>query len=686
MKQLITSLLFLALSMSALAQPAQTLKLTQLEMSPDSSLREGYVGVTDTNGRQRYQNYVEVNVTCLTYTPPALNNIPFYRSKFVTKCSTDSTWYIDWEGRSIFISDNGPISLDICGLQLDADTLCLMCTWGGSCVILPAGGSGTVTSVALSAPASIFDISGSPITSSGTLALALDNQAANTVFAGPTSGGAAAPTFRGLVGADMPLNVLDSTHIKAKGIAFTSLAPTAGISINQAPLWNPTLSKFVAKTVLTTEAMGSNNLSGLLTNPTVVAIQDVSVASTTPTNAQVFQYNSGATEWQPTTLSVTNAQLAANSVDSTKVANGALSMDDLGQRGAGSGQAIAWNGSAWRPTSIAPSGAAGGNLTGTYPNPTIANNAVDSTKVANGTLALDDLNQRGASTGQAIAWNGSAWRPTTFPGATTTHEYTTAQTNTSLAVPTAAKTALITVVGAGGGGGSGRKGAAGSVRCGGGGGASGGVVHVAYPLDGSISTLYINVGTGGGGGASRTANSSSGLGGSAGGDSDVRSTTSASDIIVLAGGGDGGSGGTASGGSGGGAATDSDGAVSAGGSANAAGGSANAVAASTSRCGGGGGGGGGINTSNVAGTGGTGGSGYLGLQAGGAPPSAISLKRESGGGGDGGAASTLGNATGGSGGVRGGGGGGGGASLDGVGNSGAGGAGGVGYVKVIFVF
>lgn len=67
-----------------------------------------------------------------------------------------------------------------------------------------SGGSGTVTSVGLSLPVAIFTVSGSPVTGSGTLSATLANQSANTVFAGPTSGGAAAPTFRALVAADIP--------------------------------------------------------------------------------------------------------------------------------------------------------------------------------------------------------------------------------------------------------------------------------------------------------------------------------------------------------------------------------------------------------------------------------------------------------------------------------------------------
>lgn len=64
------------------------------------------------------------------------------------------------------------------------------------------GLGGTVTSVGLSMP-SIFNVSGSPVSGSGTLTATLANQSANTVFAGPVSGGASAPTFRSLVAADI---------------------------------------------------------------------------------------------------------------------------------------------------------------------------------------------------------------------------------------------------------------------------------------------------------------------------------------------------------------------------------------------------------------------------------------------------------------------------------------------------
>lgn len=82
------------------------------------------------------------------------------------------------------------------------------------------GGSGTVTSVALSLPA-IFTVSGSPVTTSGTLSATLASQPANTVFSGPSSGGSATPTFRPLVAADIPN--LDTAKITTGTMATARL-------------------------------------------------------------------------------------------------------------------------------------------------------------------------------------------------------------------------------------------------------------------------------------------------------------------------------------------------------------------------------------------------------------------------------------------------------------------------------
>lgn len=63
-------------------------------------------------------------------------------------------------------------------------------------------GSAGVSSVALTVPAR-QTVTGSPITTAGTLAVTDNTQAANTLFAGPASGAAAGPTFRLLGAADL---------------------------------------------------------------------------------------------------------------------------------------------------------------------------------------------------------------------------------------------------------------------------------------------------------------------------------------------------------------------------------------------------------------------------------------------------------------------------------------------------
>lgn len=81
-------------------------------------------------------------------------------------------------------------------------------------------GVGSVTSVGLSLPG-IFSVSGSPVTTTGTLTAFLATQSANQVFAGPTTGSAAAPTFRGLVAADIPN--LDASKLNSGTIATARL-------------------------------------------------------------------------------------------------------------------------------------------------------------------------------------------------------------------------------------------------------------------------------------------------------------------------------------------------------------------------------------------------------------------------------------------------------------------------------
>jgi hypothetical protein len=99
---------------------------------------------------------------------------------------------------------------------------------------LPAG-TGTVTSVAMSMP-SIFSVTGSPITTSGTITASFISESANTVFAGPASGSSASPTFRALVAADLPASsgttlgaeLYRSSNQSISNSVFTSVTFTTG--------------------------------------------------------------------------------------------------------------------------------------------------------------------------------------------------------------------------------------------------------------------------------------------------------------------------------------------------------------------------------------------------------------------------------------------------------------------------
>lgn len=92
-------------------------------------------------------------------------------------------------------------------------------------------GAGSVSSVGLSLPTDIFDVSNSPVTTTGTLTATLDTQSANYVWAGPTSGSAATPAFRALVSNDIPdisgtylTTSAASTNYQPKDTELTALA------------------------------------------------------------------------------------------------------------------------------------------------------------------------------------------------------------------------------------------------------------------------------------------------------------------------------------------------------------------------------------------------------------------------------------------------------------------------------
>ncbi len=125
-----------------------------------------------------------------------------------------------------------------------------------------------VSSVALTGDGVVFNstVSGSPITGSGTLAPALLAQAKNTIFAGPSTGSNATPTFRSLVTADLP------------SFAPTTASLGGDVSLNNTATYfdGPSISQgtsgkwFVSGTVTVVDTSGNANFSAKLWDGTTV--------------------------------------------------------------------------------------------------------------------------------------------------------------------------------------------------------------------------------------------------------------------------------------------------------------------------------------------------------------------------------------------------------------------------------
>lgn len=96
-------------------------------------------------------------------------------------------------------------------------------------------------------------VAGSPVTSSGTLALTLGfgNQSANVVFAGPASGSVGAPSFRALVPADIPAGLqnvtvtLTAAQLLALNATPVQLIPAPGAGFAVIPVYASMQYKFV---------------------------------------------------------------------------------------------------------------------------------------------------------------------------------------------------------------------------------------------------------------------------------------------------------------------------------------------------------------------------------------------------------------------------------------------------------
>jgi len=161
------------------------------------------------------------------------------------------------------------------------------------------GGSGTVTSVDMSLP-NIFSVTGSPVTTAGTLTAALASQNGNLVFASP-NGSNGTPTFRALVPADIP--DLNASKITA-GTLPIARGGTGSGSKNFVDLTN-------AQTVAGIKTWSSNGIFngrvGIGTNSPAVPLEVNGSTNSHSFGTTYIRANSSSTLWQTSGLSSTSS-------------------------------------------------------------------------------------------------------------------------------------------------------------------------------------------------------------------------------------------------------------------------------------------------------------------------------------------------------------------------------------------
>lgn len=147
------------------------------------------------------------------------------------------------------------------------------------------GGSGTVTSVAMTGDGVIFNatVSGSPITVSGTLVPALLTQTAATFLAGPATGAAAAPTFRAIATTDVPTLNQNTTGSAAKWTTARNLAGNSVDGSGNVAFANKFIAQGTADAGLSAAQFLGALATGIVKNTTTTGVLSIAVAADFPT-------------------------------------------------------------------------------------------------------------------------------------------------------------------------------------------------------------------------------------------------------------------------------------------------------------------------------------------------------------------------------------------------------------------
>ncbi|HEX3166652.1 MAG TPA: hypothetical protein VHQ93_10310 [Chitinophagaceae bacterium] len=205
-------------------------------------------------------------------------------------------------------------------------------------------------------------------------------------------GGGGAPT--GPAGGDLT-GTYPSPTINNGVITTTKLADNSVTTskIVDASVTGAKLAAGVIPTSLPPNGTAGGDLTGSYPNPSVNKILGVNVTTTGAANGQVLKFN--GTSWVPgtdntgsggsptgpaggdLTGSYPNPTINTGVITTTKIADGSVTSAKLA--------------AGVIPTSLPPSGTAGGDLTGLYPNPTITTGAVTTTKLADNSITTSKI-------------------------------------------------------------------------------------------------------------------------------------------------------------------------------------------------------------------------------------------------------------------------------------------------------
>ena len=135
------------------------------------------------------------------------------------------------------------------------------------------------------------------------------------------------------------------------------------------------------------------------------SIRGVPIATTAPTTGQVLAYD--GTQYAPSSAGGGGiTQLTGDVTTASGSGSQAATVAKVQGRAVATtaptnGQALAWvtASSQWAPTTITAAGSASGDLSGSYPGPTVAQ------------IQGRAVNSTAPTSGQGLVWNGSAWAP-----------------------------------------------------------------------------------------------------------------------------------------------------------------------------------------------------------------------------------------------------------------------------------